>query len=151
MRKLFFTFAAAAAALLLIAGCSTANEAVKAASAKNVSAQGFVSVQDVDTGYDPITGSVTPKLLLVTGNLRYRSNIVAIPEGSAVPDAAEYSREESSSIWNASAKTTTVNWSFTASTPEAAAERMKALIEFEAKQAAAQAPQPATDKEAANE
>ena len=48
MRKLFFTFAVAVAALFLAAGCSTANEAVKAASAKNVSAQGFVSVQNSD-------------------------------------------------------------------------------------------------------
>ena len=49
-----------------LAGCTTANEAVKAAAAKNVNASGLLSMQDVQTGYDPVTGSVTPKVLFVT-------------------------------------------------------------------------------------
>ena len=126
-------------ALLAVAfaltGCTTANEAVKAAAAKNVNASGVVSVQDIQTGYDPVTGSVTPKVLLVTGSLNYRSNVVSVPEGSTVPDAAEYSREESSSIWNASAKSVNVRWSFTASTPEQADARMKALLDYDAAKA----------------
>lgn len=118
-----------------LAGCTTANEAVKAAAAKNVNASGVVSVQDIQTGYDPVTGSVTPKVLLVTGSLNYRSNVVSVPEGSTVPDAAEYSREESASIWNASAKSVNVRWSFTASTPEQADARMKALLDYDAAKA----------------
>ncbi len=118
-----------------LAGCTTANEAVKAAAAKNVNASGVVSVQDIQTGYDPVTGSVTPKVLLVTGSLNYRSNVVSVPEGSTVPDAAEYSREESASIWNASAKSVNVRWSFTASTPEQAEARMKALLDYDAAKA----------------
>ena len=97
-----------------LAGCTTANEAVKAAAAKNV----------------------TPKVLFVTGSLHYRSNVVSVPEGSTVPDAAEYSREESASIWNADAKSVNVRWSFTASTPEQADARMKALLDYDAQQAA---------------
>ena len=80
-------------------------------------------------------GSVTPKVLLVTGSLNYRSNVVSVPEGSTVPDAAEYSREESASIWNASAKSVNVRWSFTASTPEQAEARMKALLDYDAAKA----------------
>ena len=117
-----------------LAGCTTANEAVKAAAAKNVNASGLLSVQNIQTGYDPVTGSVTPKVLLVTGSLNYRSNVVSVPEGSTVPDAAEYSREESSSIWNAEAKSVNVRWSFTASTPEQADARMKALLDYDAQQ-----------------
>ena len=59
-----------------------------------------------------------------------------MPEGSTVPDAAEYSREESASIWNAAAKSVNVRWSFTASTPEQAEARMKALLDYDAQQAA---------------
>lgn len=118
-----------------LAGCTTANEAVKAAAAKNVNASGLVSVQNVQTGYDPVTGSVTPKVLFVTGSLNYRSNVVSVPEGSTVPDAAEYSREESASIWNADAKSVNVRWSFTASTPEQADARMKALLDYDAAKA----------------
>ena len=129
-------FLSVLASVLVLAGCTTANEAVKSASAKNVNASGVVSVQDIQTGYDPVTGSVTPKVLLVTGSLNYRSNVVSVPEGSTVPDAAEYSREESSSIWNASAKSVNVRWSFTASTPGQASERMKALLDYDAQQAA---------------
>lgn len=117
-----------------LAGCTTANEAVKAAAAKNVNASGLLSMQDVQTGYDPVTGSVTPKVLFVTGSLNYRSNVVSVPEGSTVPDAAEYSREESASIWNAAAKSVNVRWSFTASTPEQANERMKALLDYDTQQ-----------------
>lgn len=117
-----------------LAGCTTANEAVKAAAAKNVNASGLLSVQNIQTGYDPVTGSVTPKVLFVTGSLNYRSNVVSVPEGSTVPDAAEYSREESSSIWNAEAKSVNVRWSFTASTPEQADARMKALLDYDAQQ-----------------
>lgn len=117
-----------------LAGCTTANEAVKAAAVKNVNASGLLSVQNIQTGYDPVTGSVTPKVLLVTGSLNYRSNVVSVPEGSTVPDAAEYSREESSSIWNAEAKSVNVRWSFTASTPEQAEARMKALLDYDAQQ-----------------
>ena len=117
-----------------LAGCTTANEAVKAAAAKNVNASGLLSVQNIQTGYDPVTGSVTPKVLLVTGSLNYRSNVVSVPEGSTVPDAAEYSREESSSIWNTEAKSVNVRWSFTASTPEQADARMKALLDYDAQQ-----------------
>ena len=117
-----------------LAGCTTANEAVKAAAAKNVNASGLLSVQNIQTGYDPVTGSVTPKVLLVTGSLNYRSNVVSVPEGSTVPDAAECSREESSSIWNAEAKSVNVRWSFTASTPEQADARMKALLDYDAQQ-----------------
>ena len=123
-------------AVAFLAGCTTANEAVKAAAAKNVNASGLLSVQNIQTGYDPVTGSVTPKVLLVTGSLNYRSNVVSVPEGSTVPDAAEYSREESSSIWNAEAKSVNVRWSFTASTPEQADARMKALLDYDAQQAA---------------
>ncbi|WP_277202371.1 hypothetical protein [Victivallis vadensis] len=121
-------------AVAFLAGCTTANEAVKAAAAKNVNASGLLSVQNIQTGYDPVTGSVTPKVLLVTGSLNYRSNVVSVPEGSTVPDAAEYSREESSSIWNAEAKSVNVRWSFTASTPEQADARMKALLDYDAQQ-----------------
>ena len=123
-------------AVAFLAGCTTANEAVKAAAAKNVNASGLVSVQNVQTGYDPVTGSVTPKVLFVTGSLNYRSNVVSVPSGSTVPDAAEYSREESASIWNADAKSVNVRWSFTASTPEQADARMKALLDYDAQQAA---------------
>ena len=123
-----------------LAGCTTANEAVKAAAVKNVNASGLVSVQNVQTGYDPVTGSVTPKVLFVTGSLNYRSNVVSVPEGSTVPDAAEYSREESASIWNADAKSVNVRWSFTASTPEQAEARMKALLDYDAQQAAKSSP-----------
>ena len=101
-------------AVAFLAGCTTANEAVKAAAAKNVNASGLLSVQNIQTGYDPVTGSVTPKVLLVTGSLNYRSNVVSVPEGSTVPDAAEYSREESSSIWNAEAKSVNVRCRFDA-------------------------------------
>lgn len=121
-------------AVAFLAGCTTANEAVKAAAAKNVNASGLLSVQNIQTGYDPVTGSVTPKVLFVTGSLNYRSNVVSVPEGSTVPDAAEYSREESSSIWNAEAKSVNVRWSFTASTPEQADARMKALLDYDAQQ-----------------
>ena len=93
-------------------------------------------MQEVQTGYDPVTGSVTPKVLFMTGSLHYRSNVVSVPEGSTVPDAAEYSREESASIWNADAKSVNVRWSFTASTPEQAEARMKALLDYDAQQAA---------------
>ena len=117
-------FLSVLASVLVLAGCTTANEAVKSASAKNVNASGVVSVQDIQTGYDPVTGS-----------LNYRSNVVSVPEGSTVPDAAEYSREESASIWNASAKSVNVRWSFTASTPEQASERMKALLDYDAAKA----------------
>ena len=131
-------------ALLAVAfsltGCTTANEAVKVAAAKNVNASGLLSMQDVQTGYDPVTGSVTPKVLFVTGSLNYRSNVVSVPEGSTVPDAAEYSREESASIWNADAKSVNVRWSFTASTPEQAEARMKALLDYDAQQAAKSSP-----------
>ena len=123
-------------AVAFLAGCTTANEAVKAAAAKNVNASGILSMQEVQTGYDPVTGSVTPKVLFMTGSLHYRSNVVSVPEGSTVPDAAEYSREESASIWNADAKSVNVRWSFTASTPEQAEARMKALLDYDAQQAA---------------
>ena len=139
MKKIIL-FLSVLASVLVLAGCTTANEAVKSASAKNVNASGVVSVQDIQTGYDPVTGSVTPKVLLVTGSLNYRSNVVSVPEGSKVPDAAEYSREESASIWNASARSVNVRWSFTASTPGQASERMKALLDYDAQQAA-QAPE----------
>ena len=118
--------------LLLTGGCTTANEAVKAAAAKNVYASGLLSVQNVQTGYDPVTGSVTPKVLFMTGSLHYRSNVVSVPAGSKVPDAAEYSREESASIWNADAKSVNVRWSFTASTPEAAEQRVREMLDYEA-------------------
>lgn len=134
MKKLAL-FLSVLALALAFAGCTTASEAVKAASAKNVNASGLLSVQDVQTGYDPVTGSVTPKVLFVTGSLNYRSNVVSVPEGSTVPDAAEYSREESASIWNAEAKSVNVRWSFTASTPEQASERMKALLDYDAAKA----------------
>ena len=39
------------------------DEAVKAAAVKNVNASGLLSVQNIQTGYDPVTGSVTPKVL----------------------------------------------------------------------------------------
>ncbi len=123
-------------AVAFLAGCTTANEAVKAAAAKNVNASGLLSMQEVQTGYDPVTGSVTPKVLFMTGSLHYRSNVVSVPEGSTVPDAAEYSREESASIWNSDAKSVNVRWSFTASTPEQAEARMKALLDYDAQQAA---------------
>ena len=115
-----------------LAGCTTANEAVKAAAVKNVNASGLLSMQDVQTGYDPVTGSVTPKVLFVTGSLHYRSNVVSVPEGSKVPDAAEYSREESASIWNSDARSVNVRWSFTASTPEAAEQRVREMLDYEA-------------------
>ena len=118
--------------LLLAGGCTTANEAVNAAEAKNVNAYGLLSVQNVQTGYDPVTGSVTPKVLFMTGSLHYRSNVVSVPAGSKVPDAAEYSREESASIWNADAKSVNVRWSFTASTPEAAEQRVRDMLDYEA-------------------
>ena len=79
-----------------------------------------------------MTGSVTPKVLFMTGSLHYRSNVVSVPEGSKVPDAAEYSREESASIWNADAKSVNVRWSFTASTPEAAEQRVREMLDYEA-------------------
>ena len=128
-------FLSVLASVFALTGCTTANEAVKSASAKNVNASGLLSVQNVQTGYDPVTGSVTPKVLLVTGSLNYRSNVVSVPEGSKVPDAAEYSREESASIWNAEAKSVNVRWSFTASTPEQADARMKALLDYDAAKA----------------
>ena len=134
MKKLAL-FLSVLALTLAFAGCTTASEAVKAASTKNVNASGLLSVQDVQTGYDPVTGSVTPKVLFVTGSLNYRSNVVSVPEGSTVPNAAEYSREESASIWNAEAKSVNVRWSFTASTPEQASERMKALLDYDAAKA----------------
>lgn len=135
MKKITLFLSVLASMLVSVTGCTAANEAVKAAAAKNVNASGVVSVQDIQTGYDPVTGSVTPKVLLVTGSLNYRSNVVSVPEGSTVPDAAEYSREESASIWNASAKSVNVRWSFTASTPEQAEARMKALLDYDAAKA----------------
>lgn len=135
MKKITLFLSVLASMLVSVTGCTAANEAVKAAAAKNVNASGVVSVQDIQTGYDPVTGSVTPKVLLVTGSLNYRSNVVSVPEGSTVPDAAEYSREESASIWNASAKSVNVRWSFTASTPEQADARMKALLDYDAAKA----------------
>lgn len=135
MKKITLFLSVLASMLVSVTGCTAANEAVKAAAAKNVNASGVVSVQDIQTGYDPVTGSVTPKVLLVTGSLNYRSNVVSVPEGSTVPDAAEYSREESSSIWNAEAKSVNVRWSFTASTPEQADARMKALLDYDAAKA----------------
>ncbi len=139
--KKFALFLSVCMSVFVLTGCTTANKAVEAAAAKNLNASGFVSIQDIETGYDPVTGSVTPKILLVTGKLHYRSNIVAVPEGSKVPDAAEYSREESSSIWNASAKTTTVSWSFTASNPETARNTMQAILDYEARTTGEQVPQ----------
>lgn len=135
MKKFILLLSVLVSVLVSLTGCTTANEAVKSASAKNVNASGLLSVQNVQTGYDPVTGSVTPKVLLVTGSLNYRSNVVSVPEGSKVPDAAEYSREESASIWNAEAKSVNVRWSFTASTPEQASERMKALLDYDAAKA----------------
>ena len=44
-------------------------------------------------------------------------------------------REESASIWNAEAKSVNVRWSFTASTPEQADARMKALLDYDAAKA----------------
>lgn len=124
--------AAFGASLLLAGGCTTASEAVKAAATKNVNASGLLSVQSVQTGYDPLTGSVTPKVLFVTGSLNYRSSVVSVPEGNKVPDAAEYCREESVSIWNADARSVNVRWSFTASTPEAAEQRIREMLNYEA-------------------
>lgn len=140
MKKIPLFLSVCASVLVSVTGCTTANEAVKAAAAKNVNASGVVSMQDIQTGYDPVTGSVTPKVLLVTGSLNYRSNVVSVPEGSKVPDAAEYSREESAALWNAEAKSVNVRWNFTASTPEQADARMKALLDYDAQQAA-QAPE----------
>ena len=135
MKKFILLLSVLVSVLVSLTGCTTANEAVKSASAKNVNASGLLSVQNVQTGYDPVTGSVTPKVLLVTGSLNYRSNVVSVPEGSKVPDAAEYSREESASIWNADAKSVNVRWSFTASTPEQADARMKALLDYDSAKA----------------
>ena len=41
-------FLSVLASVLVLAGCTTANEAVKSASAKNVNASGVVSVQDIE-------------------------------------------------------------------------------------------------------
>ena len=49
-----------------------------------------------------------------------------------MPDAAEYSRQEIAIIWNSDARSVNVRWSFTASTPEAAEQRVREMLDYEA-------------------
>lgn len=139
MRKLFYIFAVVTITTLFT-GCTTAGKAIDSAAQKNLSGSGYASIQKVNSMYDSTTGTPGASVLSIIGNLRYKSTIVSVPEGHKVPDSADYTREDSVSIWNSNARTTNVSFSFTASTPEAAKERFKEIITFDAaQQQAAQA------------
>ena len=74
-RKIFALPPSSSAAVLFLmtfllitsAGCSTANSAIRSASGKNVSADGFLSYQSITTG--AMENSPTPSVHLVTGSL----------------------------------------------------------------------------------
>lgn len=51
-----------------------------------------------------------------------------------MPDSGDYERTESASIFNSDAKTTTVKFSFTASSKEAADNTLQQLVEFDKQQ-----------------
>lgn len=116
--------------LMLSAGCSTANSAIRSASGKNVSADGFLTYQSITTG--ATENSPAPSVHLVTGSLEYNSMLVSVPDGFHVPDAGNYRSKRSVSIWNSDAFSESRSFSFTASSAESAKAILEKLQELDA-------------------
>lgn len=116
--------------LMLSAGCSTANSAIRSASGKNVSADGFLSYQSITTG--AMENSPTPSVHLVTGSLEYNSMLVSVPDGFHVPNAGNYRSKRSVSIWNSDAFSESRSFSFTASSGESAKAILEKILELDA-------------------
>ena len=116
--------------LMLSAGCSTANSAIRSASGKNVSADGFLAYQSITTG--AMENSPTPSVHLVTGSLEYNSMLVSVPDGFHVPDAGNYRSKRSVSIWNSDSVSESRSFSFTASSAESAKAILEKLLELDA-------------------
>ena len=116
--------------LITSAGCSTANSAIRSASGKNVSADGFLTYQSVTTG--AMENSPTPSVHLVTGSLEYNSMLVSVPDGFHVPDAGNYRSRRSVSIWNSDAFSESRSFSFTASSGESAKAILEKILELDA-------------------
>ena len=124
-----------AALAALLSGCSSMVKDVTAATGeKNVNASGYLVYGKLTTALDPVTGTPAPSGTWLTGNLNYKSTVVSIPKGHTVPDSGDYERTESASIFNSDAKTTTVKFSFTASSKEAADKTLQQLVEFDKQQ-----------------
>ena len=111
--------------LMLSAGCSTANSAIRSASGKNVSADGFLTYQSITTG--AMENSPTPSV-----SLEYNSMLVSVPDGFHVPDAGNYRSRRSVSIWNSDAFSESRSFSFTASSAESAKAILEKLLELDA-------------------
>ena len=116
--------------LITSAGCSTANSAIRSASGKNVSADGFLTYQSITTG--ATENSPTPSVHLVTGSLEYNSMLVSVPDGFHVPDAGNYRSKRSVSIWNSDSVSESRSFSFTASSAESAKAILEKLLELDA-------------------
>lgn len=135
MMKQSICILAAAVGLFLAAGCSSmVKDVTSATGEKNVNASGYLVYGKLTTALDPVTGTPAPSGTWLTGNLNYKSTVVSIPNGHSVPDSGDYERTESASIFNSDAKTTTVKFSFTASSKEAADKTLQQLVEFDKQQ-----------------
>ncbi len=121
----FWTLATLTGILVFALLCGGCGSLVKSVSGKSVSLKGYGSVNLIDTGYDPTTGTVTPSVKNIVGSVHHKSTIVAIDEGKRTPDYLDYTREESSSVWNSNAKTVTTSFTVSGSSPES----MKSTLE----------------------
>lgn len=121
--------------LIGLTGCGTMKENLsKGMQDKNIHASGSGSIQKIDTGYDAVTGSTTPKALFIAGSFSYKSTLISVPEGNKVPTSGDYKREESTSIFNSAAKNVVVNFSFTAANKEEAETVLDKVISLDAQQ-----------------
>lgn len=90
----------AAACLFALTGCKASNVNV---SQKAVTLKGYSAINLIDTSYNPVTGTFTPKITSIVSSGMYNS----VPLGTSFKDYLFYSNESSCSVFNASAKTTT--------------------------------------------
>lgn len=108
--------------LVLLVGCSTTKEAVKSAKGKNVNAEGYLLLGEIETAN---TETGTPKGRIVTGRVSYKSRIVGISQDQKVPDTGNYKRTKTKSLFGTEEEI--VEWDFTASSPEQATKIQQSL------------------------
>ena len=75
---------------------------------KGVCVNGMVSVQNLDTGYNPVTKTFTPKLLLILARGFWSS----VPLSKEAKDYIYFRIEELSSIWNSASVDKTYTFIF---------------------------------------
>lgn len=106
----------AAAIAFSLTGCTAPN-----LSEKSVLIEGYSAVNLIDTGFNPVTGTVTPSITSIISNGIY----CGVPAGIQSKDFLYYSDKASSSVWNAKAQTSQTMLVFSTTDQE----KMKAILE----------------------